>query len=442
LKVLIEATLTAAVVGTIVLIVASRSSERRSLDSRRRIAEACGLEDMRFDRGVVRGRHGSLTVQIDIDRERGGANAVVTLRGLVPVLQIERTTFGARVREAIGGGDLEIGDPGFDAEVVIGSSDPAIACALLDGATRRCIRDVLGAGYPFSVRGGTLTASLLKHVGRRDPFTVETVGTLLDVAHRLEAPQSLEARLADVARNDPLGSVRSKALQVLLDTAAAHPETQKALRAAVRDASAEIRLLAARALCAEGEPVLRDLVVDPLQPDAVVEAAVIALGPRLTLATARGMLVRADSGRVRSGTAALRVVAQGGAPEVPFVVDLLMRVRGGLAIAAIEALATIGGPAVEAPLVQALGAGEPAVAAAAARALARWGTVAAVPALRTAEARGVEVGPPARTAIAAIQSRVTGATPGQVSLAGASGEVSVVDSIDGQVSLEKDEPAR
>ena len=436
---LVEATLAAAAAGTLLLVAAARRSQRRFRDRRLGIAGACGLQDARVEGGVVRGRHGTLTVEIDVERDRGGANAVVTVSGLAPVLSIERTSFGARVWEAVGGSDLQIGDPAFDADVVIGSSDPAVAHALLDGATRQRLRDLLGAGRPLSVRGGSLTASLLKPVGRPDHFTVEAVGALLDVAHRLEAPASLAARLADTARNDVLDAVRSKCLHALLDTQAAHPETQKALRAALRDTSPEIRLLAARTLGAEGDPVLRDLMVDPLQPDAVAEAAVVALGPRLTLATARGMLVRAGSSRVRSGAAALRVVAQGGAPEVPFVAELLARVRGGLAIAAIEALATIGGPAVEAPLVGALAAGEPAVAAAAARALARWGTIGAVAALRAAEQRGVEVGPPARTAIAAIQSRLPGASPGQVSLAGASGELSVVESTDGRVSLETEE---
>jgi hypothetical protein len=47
-----------------------------------------------------------------------------------------------------------------------------------------------------------------------------------------------------------------------------------------------------------------------------------------------------------------------------------------------------------------------------------------------------------RAAIAAIQARLTGATPGQVSLAGAAGEVSVVDSPDGRVSLNTEDPVR
>ena len=220
-------------------------------------------------------------------------------------------------------------------------------------------------------------------------------------------------------------------------------ETGRAVRAATRDPDPAIRLTAARALGTEGEPILRELVVDPLQSDAIGEAALAALGPRVTIATARGVLVRADSARVRSGGAALRLVAQGGEPEVPLVADLLMRVHGALAIAAIEALATIGGPAVEAPLVEALRATEPAVAAAAARALARRGSVGAVAALRDAERRGGEVAGPARTAIAAIQARLPGASPGQVSLAdGDAGQVSIASANDGSVSLPPDEPPR
>jgi hypothetical protein len=71
----------------------------------------------------------------------------------------------------------------------------------------------------------------------------------------------------------------------------------------------------------------------------------------------------------------------------------------------------------------------------AARALGRIGTAASVPPLREAEPA---LGRAAREAIASIQSRLTGAAEGQLSVAGPSGEVSLAEDERGRVS--RDEP--
>jgi HEAT repeat protein len=182
--------------------------------------------------------------------------------------------------------------------------------------------------------------------------------------------------------------------------------------------------------------VLQALAADPEVDDAIAAAAIDALGARFALADARAVLPRAiGAGRVRTAVAALSVVGRGGGAEVPGLADVLSRTEGLIAVAAVRALAAIGGPSVEAPLVAALRGPQPLVAAAAAAALASCGGVASVPELKAAEARGGDIRRAAREAIAAIQSRLTGASPGQVSLASGGGEVSVVDSADGRVSL-------
>jgi HEAT repeat protein len=108
-----------------------------------------------------------------------------------------------------------------------------------------------------------------------------------------------------------------------------------------------------------------------------------------------------------------------------------------IALAAIAALGEISSPAAEAPLVAALTSAVPGVTAAAARSLGQAGTARAVPALRDAEERGGDIRRAARETVALIQSRLTGATPGQVSLAGGeAGQVSVVETADGRVSLD------
>jgi hypothetical protein len=408
----------------------------------RQLAEACGLQGIAVDsRGAVLARDGALVVRIATADQDGRRGPWMEIEGLGREVLLDRADVATRLFEALGGRDVEVGDPSFDADVMLqgGSS----VRAFFDAETRAIVRDVFTAGFAVRVAHGALSASFAPQVARRSYFTPDTLRTLLQLAHRLEPQADPASRLEQIARGDPLSAVRTAALRMLMEDMGDRTETGRAVRAATRDPDPAIRLMAARALGTEGEPILRELVVDPLQSDAIAEASLAALGPRLTIATARGVLVRADSARVRSGGAALRLVAQGGEPEVPLVADLLMRVQGALAIAAIEALATIGGPAVEAPLVEALRPAEPAVAAAAARALARRGSVGAVAALRDAERRGGEVAGPARTAIAAIQARLPGASPGQVSLAdGDAGRISIASATDGSVSLPPDEPPR
>lgn len=87
--------------------------------------------------------------------------------------------------------------------------------------------------------------------------------------------------------------------------------------------------------------------------------------------------------------------------------------------------------AMEPSLLPALGHEDATVREAAARALGRVGSVAAVPALRAAEA---VIGGAAREAIASVQSRIIGADHGQLALAQAAGEVSLADDARGRVS--------
>jgi hypothetical protein len=94
---------------------------------------------------------------------------------------------------------------------------------------------------------------------------------------------------------------------------------------------------------------------------------------------------------------------------------------------------------------------------AAAHALGRIGTVAAVPLLQEAAERSPDdqnLRRATRQAVAAIQSRLQGASPGQLSLAGTvdagqlslapdeAGQLSLADDPAGQLSLPPDKPAR
>jgi HEAT repeat protein len=102
-------------------------------------------------------------------------------------------------------------------------------------------------------------------------------------------------------------------------------------------------------------------------------------------------------------------------------------------------------PAAEPALVQALLRSDGAVRVAAAEALGRAGSAAAVMPLREAFARfkDSDLYRAVRQAVAEIQSRVSG-TPGSLSLAEdqTGGQLSIVESAGGQVSLADDEPDR
>jgi hypothetical protein len=427
-----------AVVGTVALQVALRPFALRVVAARRQIAEACGLQGIEGDDRALTGRHGRLFVCIAVDNRRGSLSPRVSVYGLLPDLRIERAGLASRLLEAVGTRDLEVGDPAFDSDLTVrASSSGCAALALLDAETRARLRAVFGAGYPVTVAFGTLSADLVKHVGRPQHFTLETMQALLALGHRLEPPSDAEARLARIAAGDPLCAVRAKALCTLTEVASLHPQTREALRAGARDPEPTIRLQAAKALGAAGEPVLQALAVDDGVDDVPGAEAIAALGARFTIQDARLVLARSvEAGHARTAQAALSVVAQGGSSEVPGIAAVLSLARAPLALAASEALAAIGGPSVEAPLVEALAAPQPVVAAAAAHALARCGGVGAVPALKEAEGRGGDVGRAARTALGAIQSRLTGASPGQLALAGGdAGQLSVADSTDGRVTL-------
>ncbi len=118
---------------------------------------------------------------------------------------------------------------------------------------------------------------------------------------------------------------------------------------------------------------------------------------------------------------------------------MLAREKGELAVAAAAALGATGSPAAEPPLILALQREQKDVQVAAANALARVGSAAAVLPLKEAAeraSRDPEVLRATRQAIAEIQSRVQGASPGQLSLAGVEvGQLSLAQAEAGQLSI-------
>jgi hypothetical protein len=364
-----------------------------------RIAREAGVTHLVEGGRTFAGRDGGLGVEVEMVTEEQAVVARIQVSGLAPEIAI--------VRNGLGGRDLLVGDPSFDADLAASSSNALVARALLDAATRDHLREAFAAGRVSSVGAGTLKASLTREIGRSNRFDTETFRALLDLAHRLEPVDDAEERLVRVAGADPQAVVRARAIATLVECAPGLGPTRAAVRGGLLDAAPIVRLWAARAGEDEGVSVLQALATDPDGDDAIGAEAVAALGTRLPVGPACEAVVRAAGGR---------------------------RLRTGEA--AVEILAGLGGAAVERALVAALDASTSSFAEAAARALGRCGGVAVIPDLARAEGRRGSICRAAREAIAAIQSRLTGASPGQVALAdGDAGELSVVDATDGRVSL-------
>ena len=127
---------------------------------------------------------------------------------------------------------------------------------------------------------------------------------------------------------------------------------------------------------------------------------------------------------------------------VPVLAKVLAVESGELGVAAAQALGTCRETAAEAPLLGALRQASDDVCAAVAAALGRVGSASAVLPLKEAASRegaSAALRRAARQAVAEIQSRLQGASPGQLSLAeGDAGQLSLADQDPrGQVSLSK-----
>jgi len=303
--------------------------------------------------------------------------------------------------------EIEIGDAPFDGEFAIDGPARLVA-ALLDEGTRRLLSRLSLAGR-LDLSQGEIRMDL------PDPYLSQTLPLLLDLGKRLAEPLDVTRRLAENARQDPVAGVRLHNLLVLLRELPGDPVTAEALRAGRTDPSLDVRLRLAKQMGPEGRVILRELA-EGLENDAVSAEAVSALGRALPIEDTTTILGHA-SGRRLFRTAR----------------------------ACLKNLGATGSPAAEPPLLEALRSDQGDLRVAAANALGRVGSVAAVLPLQEAAERFRlgETHHAARQAIAAIQSRLQGATPGQLSLAGTeAGQLSLAETETGRLSLASDPAGR
>jgi HEAT repeat protein len=408
-------------------ILAYRSSRLGATAALRRLVESCGaLSDLRWSESTIGGKSslmalsGGLVVQLEPYGKGRRTGTRIAISG-------DSSSTGITLRPAFDqrpdASDVVLGDDDFDRAVKV-EGPPALVGAALDAPTRQAVRSLLhGAmdeGWPgrldvrVVIEAGVLRANVLEErEGALENAMTWLVPRLVETARRLLLDADVPERLGHNARHDPLETVRAQTLAALIRHHRDHPHTGGVLRDACADVSPEVRLRAAQALGAEGEPTLLALAQDERIDETLRARAVGGLAEPVPREAVDTLLATAARGR-----------------------------KTGLAVACAQALGRTGSAAAEPPLLRALAHGLPDLQVAAAQALGPVGTAAAVlPLAEAAEAGSEALRRAARQAVDEIQSRLDGATPGQVSLTEHDqGHVSLTESLDGRVSLRQQAP--
>ena len=380
----------------------------------------------------------------------------ITLRAEGAVRALERATTAR---------EIEIGDVAFDREVYVHGTQERLRAAL-DVETRRVLLPLLQGRIPvrgapqdtiraqFSIRDGDIVVDF----GTSATYQLRTnfaaaVKPLGEVADRLAPPASLLARIVQNTRREPEWQVRLENVRLLVRQFLRDPSTLEALRHACEDQDYEVKLEAALGLGPDqAEGTLREIAFGERSADPLAARAIVALDRRLTCEQLQPVLSHAvRTRRHETARACLTTLgAIGGALVVePLAQVLALNTRvlaldtGGIAVAAARALGASRAEEAQAPLLAALESSASEVRVAAAEALGRVGQASAVLPLREIAGQNrldTTLRKAARESIAAIQSRLGGASPGQLTLAaGQGGALSLADEDPhGRVSITED----
>ncbi len=446
--------------GSVAYLIAWLVSQDRSTQWRA-AASAAGISDPRLHTfaGIVtslKGTAGGLPVSIEGYRrgkyEHGTRIVIGGLKHGEYGMTLRAEGVTSMVEKTFGEREIEIGDPVFDRAAYLQGS-PELARAIFDAETRSLLRRLLGGDLAVadgdvvprlrcSVSHGELRldvpSTLLSDARKRLP---EILPAVLAIARRLERPEDLAARIAANLANEPEASARFANLAALVAKFPDHAATRRALEAALTDDSPEVRLQAAVALGPSGRETVV-LLATGEAPDRVAAAAVAALGSDFPAAMAIRRLARAtETGQIETALACIAAIGRDESSEaVAALRGALSSEEERLAAGAAGALGSLRRADAEPALVAALARDSSAVRVAAADALGKVGTPAAVVPLRDASGAHALDGAfrrASREAIVEIQSRVHGASPGQLSLASDQrGQISLADTdTRGQVSV-------
>jgi hypothetical protein len=399
----------------------------------KRAVERCGLQTAGKVYPQLTARSGSVEVKI----ETWGTTRDTRIVIKAPVaLDFERVKIHSQ--SAPRAREVNVGDPRFDNAFSL--EGPALQLsALLDDDTRRRLCAV-SAAWPLEVSRDGIVA-----VVSPDAWMTDILPSLLAIARRLGTPAVLPRDLVENVKQDSESGVRLQNLLLLVREFPGDPATVEALRAACSDRSSAIRLRAARELGAEGRDTLLQVAYS-MDDDAISAKAVSILDRDLPVERAKAILDLArNTGSRQTALACVKALGRGrgGDAAAGLLAEVLASPNVTLAVAAVRALAPTRSPAAETALIRALRHEEADIRVAAAEALRDFGTAMAVLPLQQAIERSrldLDLRRAARQAIDEIQSRVQGAAPGQLSLAGTeAGQLSLAQE-GGELSL-ADDPA-
>jgi HEAT repeat protein len=388
------------------------------------------------------------------DRRNAPSGTLVVIEGDSGIT-LKREDLGTAVSKAMGQREIEIGDAEFDEAVYVRGAATEVR-AVLDTDTRRVFRRLLqgevlegcaNIDARVEVVDGELRALLCDRSYSEPEAFTRAVMALLSAAPRLDRPADTVGRIAENTLREGEANVR---MQNILLLASDYPDQEAArevFRQACQDGNAEVRLRAALALGAEGRGTLLELATHQAVNESRTARAVRGLGAGLPLDQGLEILGAALRRRHReTARACLESLGKrGGEAVVAPLAKVLGLEDGDLAAEAARALGSTGCGAAEAALLRALKGGSSEVQAAAAESLGRVGSIGAVLPLKQAADDGDStLRRAARQAVAEIQSRLHGASPGQVSLAGAeAGQVSLAgEDPSGRVTLVEEETRR
>ncbi len=345
-------------------------------------------------------------------------------RAIPPTLRLTPERLDSRLARAFGAQDLETGDPAFDRAFRVQGEEPYSRAALAAKARRSLLRGV--PGWSLDVTDGAA------RIGRSDLLElsariVPDVEALVAIAAALAmTAREIPGRLAESASEDPEPVVRARCGELLLSAYSRDPSTLGFARRASATPGHLHRLAAAGALGSEGIAVLAALAANPEEGNATRRGAADALArvaPEETLT--RFVVERlGDSDAWAIHRELLEaIVARGlhGAVAALGGVEV-ERVEADTAASLARFLGARRDPAAEAALLRLSSHSAFDVRIEAVRALGTAGGVSAVARLH-AVAHGLleplALKSAARDAIAAIQSRLSGAEAGQLSVADA-----------------------
>jgi len=437
-------------------------------------AEAAGVTDLvssslLWIRTRLTGRVGPLRVSFERYRAADEYGTRVVVDGLghsSGELDLRAENVGSAIKKALGAREIETGDAPFDDSFYV-RGDARVVRAILDTETRWLLRGLLNRPVMAEMRRLVALFGLIPHFEDRKArlsvsdgaLRVEVPGSnfrtlvaeILAAARRLVAPEDIPERLAHNARHDSRAGAQVANLLTLAREYPAHPRTRETLRELCQHSSdTEVRLRAAIELGEEGWETLRRIASSLSTADSCAARALDALGEGLFREQAEAFVRRAlPQKRLATARAAIRALGRiGGAEVVPPLVAALDEDDAAVVAAALTALGESGAAEAEDFLIRALGRQSPELWIPAAEALGRVGSARAVASLRElASRRPLDPGVrrATRQAVAEIQSRLEGATPGQLSLAeGEFGRLSLAEEDRrGSVSLSsevRDEP--